>query len=135
MDVANQSKMLAYCKHDGSLDDGFEIVTYPMSLDCQLHEMPWAAVLDKAISMGYLSHQAGTCGLRVHVSRKASGDTLDAQDNAIARVLFFVERHWAELLRFSRRTQRQLEQWAARYGYRDRPGEMLEHVKKGHGSR
>ncbi len=117
------------------MDDGFEIVTHPMSLDCQLHEMPWAEVLDKAISMGYLSHQAGTCGLHVHVSRKAFGDTLDAQDNAIARVLFFVERHWAELLRFSRRTQRQLEQWAARYGYRDRPGEMLEHVKKGHGSR
>lgn len=135
MDVANQSKTLVYCKHDGSLDDGFEIVTHPMSLDCQLHEMPWAEVLDKAISMGYLSHQAGTCGLHVHVSRKAFGDTLDAQDNAIARVLFFVERHWAELLRFSRRTQRQLEQWAARYGYRDRPGEMLEHVKKGHGSR
>ena len=126
MDIANQSKTLVYCKHDGSLDDGFEIVTYPMSLDCQLHEMPWAAVLDKAISMGYLSHQAGTCGLHVHVSRKAFGDTLDAQDNAIARVLFFVERHWAELLRFSRRTQRQLEQWAARYGYRDRPGEMLD---------
>ena len=135
MDIVNQSKTLAYCKHDGSLDDGFEIVTHPMSLDCQLHEMPWAEVLDKAIGMGYLSHQTGTCGLHVHVSRKAFGDTLDAQDNAIARVLFFVERHWAELLRFSRRTQRQLEQWAARYGYRDRPGEMLEHVKKGRGSR
>lgn len=135
MDIANQSKTLAYCKHDGSLDDGFEIVTHPMSLDCQLHEMPWAEVLDTAVNMGYLSHQAGTCGLHIHVSRKAFGDTLDAQDNAIARVLFFVERHWAELLRFSRRTQRQLEQWAARYGYRDRPGEMLEHVKKGRGSR
>lgn len=56
MDIANQSKTLAYCKHDGSLDDGFEIVTHPMSLDCQLHEMPWAEVLDKAIGMGYLSH-------------------------------------------------------------------------------
>ena len=56
-------------------------------------------------------------------------------DNAVARVLYFVERHWAELLRFSRRTQRQLDQWAARYGYRDRPGEMLEHVKKGSGGR
>lgn len=44
MDVANQSKTLVYCKHDGSLDDGFEIVTHPMSLDCQLHEMPWAEV-------------------------------------------------------------------------------------------
>ena len=53
MDVANQSKTLVYCKHDVSLDDGFEIVTHPMSLDCQLHEMPWAEVLDKAISMGY----------------------------------------------------------------------------------
>lgn len=94
-----------------------------------------AEVLDKAIGLGYLSHQAGTCGLHVHVSRRAFGNKPDAQDNAIARVLFFVERHWAELLRFSRRTQRQLEQWAARYGYRDRPGEMLEHVKKGHGSR
>ena len=78
MDVANQSKTLVYCKHDGSLDDGFEIVTHPMSLDCQLHEMPWAEVLDKAISMGYLSHQAGTCGLHVHVSRKAFGDALAA---------------------------------------------------------
>ena len=78
MDIANQSKTLAYCKHDGSLDDGFEIVTHPMSLDCQLHEMPWAEVLDKAISMGYLSHQAGTCGLHIHVSRRAFGVTLDA---------------------------------------------------------
>ena len=82
MGIANQSKTLAYCKHDGSLDDGFEIVTHPMSLDCQLHEMHWAEVLDKAIGMGYLSHQAGTCGLHVHVSRKAFGDTMDAQDNA-----------------------------------------------------
>lgn len=85
--------------------------------------------------MGYLSHQAGTCGLHVHVSRKAFGDTYDAQDSAIARVLFFVECHWRELLRFSRRTQRQMDQWAARYGYRDQPHEMLEHIKKGSGSR
>ena len=53
------------------------------------------------------------------------------QDSAIARVLFFVERHWNELLKFSRRTQRQLERWAARYGYKDHPTEMMEHVKKG----
>ena len=52
-------------------------------------------------------------------------------DSAIARVLFFVERHWNELLKFSRRTQRQLERWAARYGYKDHPTEMMEHVKKG----
>ena len=133
--IANQEYPLAYCKHDGSLDDGFEIVTQPLSLEYQLHKMPWPEMLAEAIDLGYLSHQAGTCGLHVHVSRRAFGDTQDAQDNAVARVLYFVERHWAELLRFSRRTQRQMDQWAARYGYRDCPNEMLEHVKKGSGSR
>ena len=121
LNIANRKHSLAYCKHDGSLDDGFEIVTHPMSLEYQLHEMPWDEVLREAIAQGYLSHQAGTCGLHVHVSRKAFGDTYDAQDSAIARVLFFVECHWRELLRFSRRTQRQMDQWAARYGYRDQP--------------
>jgi len=135
LNIANRKHSFAYCKHDGSLDDGFEIVTHPMSLEYQLHEMPWDEVLHEAVAQGYLSHQAGTCGLHVHVSRKAFGDTYDAQDSAIARVLFFVECHWRELLRFSRRTQRQMDQWAARYGYRDQPHEMLEHVKKGSGSR
>ena len=135
LSIANREQNLIYCKHDGSLDDGFEIVTHPMSLDFQLHKMPWQAVLQRAIAMGYLSHQAGTCGLHVHVSRDAFGDTGDAQDKAIARVLFFVERHWNELLRFSRRSQHQMDRWAARYGYRDHPDEMLEHVKKGYGNR
>ena len=135
LSIANREQNLIYCKHDGSLDEGFEIVTHPMSLDFQLHKMPWQAVLQKAIAMGYLSHQAGTCGLHVHVSRDAFGDTGDAQDKAIARVLFFVERHWNELLRFSRRSQHQMDRWAARYGYRDHPDEMLEHIKKGYGNR
>ena len=42
-----------------------------------------------------------------------------------------MEKHWEELLKFSRRTPRQLERWAARYGYKDRPQEILEHAKKG----
>lgn len=29
---ANQGQPQLYCKHDGSLDDGFELVTHPMSL-------------------------------------------------------------------------------------------------------
>ena len=48
MSAANQSSPLIYCKHDGSLDDGFEIVTHPMTLDYHLSRMPWQAVLDQA---------------------------------------------------------------------------------------
>ena len=49
LNIANRKHSFAYCKHDGSLDDGFEIVTHPMSLEYQLHEMPWDEVLHEAI--------------------------------------------------------------------------------------
>ena len=129
--IANAEQPLAYCKHDGSLDDGFEIVTHPMTLDYHKNEMPWQEIVDRAKVLGYTSHQAGTCGLHVHVNRTAFGETEAQQDAVIARILYFVEKNWAELLKFSRRTQHQLDQWAARYGYKDQPKEILDHAKSG----
>lgn len=35
------------------------------------------------------------------------------------------------MLKFSRRSQDQLNRWAARYGYKDRPEEILKAAKKG----
>lgn len=129
--IANRKGELIYIKHDGSLDDGMEIVTHPMSLAFHQSEMPWRDVLRKAINMDYLSHQANTCGLHVHVSRNAFGDTEEAQDACIARILYFFEKFWEDLLKFSRRTPRQLERWAARYGYKEQPREILDHAKRG----
>lgn len=127
--IANRDGAHAYCKHDGSLEEGFEIVTHPMSLDYHRTKMPWAEVCRKAVSLGYRSHQAGTCGLHVHVSRAAFGDTPEKQDAVIARILYFFEKHWEELLKFSRRTPAQLDRWAARYGYQEQPKDILEHAK------
>ena len=79
--------------------------------------------------------QRGTCGLHVHINRSAFGETEYEQEPAIARILYFVEKHWEELLKFSRRTPRQLERWASRYGYKDRPKDILDHAKKGYGGR
>ena len=125
-----------YIKHDGSLDDGLELVSHPMSLDYHLQEMPWGDILREAARLGYRSHQTSTCGLHVHVSRDAFGCTEQEQDAAIARILFFVEKNWEELLKFSRRTPRQLERWAGRYGYKEQPKEILDHAKKeAHGGR
>ena len=128
--IANVERPLVYCKHDGSLDDGFEIATHPMTLDFHLHNMPWEQIVEEAKKLGYTSHQAGTCGLHVHVNRNAFGETEVQQDAVIARILYFVEKNWEELLKFSRRTQSQLDQWAARYGYKDQPKELLDHAKK-----
>lgn len=127
--IANQRGELVYIKHDGSLNEGMEIVTHPMSLDFHLHQMPWADVLAKARDMGYLSHQACTCGLHVHVNRTAFGDTEDEQETVIARILYFFEKHWEELLKFSRRTQKQLRRWADRYGLKEHPKQVLDIAK------
>ena len=137
MEIANGNGLEnLYCKHDGSLDDGFEMVTHPMTLEYHMKEMPWARILQEAIHLGYTSHQASTCGLHVLVNRNAFGETEEDQDEVIARILFFFESFWTELLKFSRRTPRQLERWAARYGYKDQPKELLDHAKKGyHGGR
>ena len=129
MEIANYGKERAYCKHDGSLNGGFEIVSHPMTLEYHLKEMPWKEVLSKANELGYLSHKAGTCGLHVHVNRTAFGETEAEQDECIARVLYFFEKHWEELLKFSRRTRSQLEQWAARYGLKEHPKDILDHAK------
>ena len=129
LNIANANAENLYIKTDGSLDDGLELVTHPMTLEYHLNEMPWAAVLRKAQEMDYLSHAAGTCGLYVHISRLAFGCTYEQQEASIARLLYFVEKFWAELLRFSRRTQSQMNRWAARYGMKLTPTDQMCHAK------
>ncbi|MCI6937386.1 MAG: amidoligase family protein [Clostridiales bacterium] len=129
LQIANQDHEQVYIKHDGSLNEGMEIVTHPMTLDYHLHQMPWAAILNKAKELGYLSHQAGTCGLHVHVNRTAFGETEEEQEEVIGRILYFFEKHWEELLKFSRRSQKQLRRWAGRYGLKEHPKQVLDIAK------
>lgn len=133
LQTTNADAELVYCKHDGSLDDGFEIVTHPMTLDFHQNQMPWEAVLDCLKEMGYRSHQTSTCGLHIHVNRDSLGDSSHEQENTIARILFFVEKHWEELVKFSRRSARQLDRWASRYGFHGSPQEILKKAKGGMG--
>lgn len=133
--IANASTELIYIKSDGSLDEGMEIVTHPMTLDFHKHQMPWRSVLAKALELGYMSHKTSTCGLHIHVNRDCFGEKTEQQEDCISRVLFFVERFWQELLKFSRRTESSIKRWAARYGMKDCPKEVLDNAKKGYGGR
>lgn len=129
LEVANQEEERLYAKHDGSLSEGIELVSHPCTVDYHLNEMPWAEVMEKARQLGYRSHAAGTCGLHFHINRSAFGATEAEQEASIARLLFIFELFWNELLKFSRRTQASIQQWARRYGLRSQPKEILDHVK------
>ncbi len=120
-----------YIKGDGSLDDGMEIISHPMSLEYHKNNMNWENIMKKAISLGYRSHQTSTCGLHIHVNRDSFGDSRDEQDEVISRILYFVETHWNEMLKFSRRSEYSMNRWAARYGFEKTGREILDKAKKG----
>ena len=55
LDIANRHVENLYIKTDGSLDDGLELVTHPMTLEYHLNDMPWKDILDEAKRLGYRS--------------------------------------------------------------------------------
>ena len=127
--IANDSDEHIYIKSDGSLNDGMEIVTHPMTLDYH-KEFCWKDIMRKAVTLGYRSHQTSTCGLHVHVNRNSFGETSQEQEEVISRILYFVEHHWLELLKFSRRSEATMNRWAARYGYESTPKAIMDKAKK-----
>ena len=58
-----------YLKNDGSLDEGFEVVTHPATFDYHMNRMDWKESLAYLKSNGGKSHDTATCGLHVHLSR------------------------------------------------------------------
>ena len=115
LDIANAKDERIYCKHDGSINNGFEIVSHPMSIDYHINTMNWLDIFEKATQMDYRSHNTSTCGLHIHCSRSAFGKDYEEQEKTIGRLIFFVEKHWSELVKFSRRTPENLNRWAAKY--------------------
>lgn len=135
LDVANLLAEHLYIKEDGSLEDGLELVSHPMSLSYHRHQMPWQQIANTAVDLGYRSHQTSTCGLHIHVNRDCFSDQWQEQEACIGRVLYLMERFWEELLRFSRRSEHQVRRWATRYGYKEDPRDILKEAKKGHAGR
>jgi hypothetical protein len=129
LQAANRTAYHVYIKTDGSLHNGFEIVTHPMTLDYHTHEMDWERLTQKALRIGYKSHKTSTCGFHIHINRSTFSDDTAIQDLCISRILFIIERFWQEFLRFSRRTNEQVNSWARRYGFKHEPADILTAAK------
>lgn len=92
-------------EHDGSLDYGFEIISQPMTMNyIYEHKEDFKAILKYLDDKGYQSHNGGRCGLHVHISKKAFGESnSDTLDKNIKKLLLFTETYKNELITFSRR--------------------------------
>lgn len=89
-----------YCKHDGSLSDGYEIVTHPGTLAWHKERFPWADVCKASLNNGFRSHETDTCGLHVHVGRGQLGGR-PCETAAKMSLITYRLKDW--FIRFSRR--------------------------------
>ena len=107
-----------YLKRDGSVSTGFEIVSHPATLAYHMYDTHWTGILNKCAKHGMRSHDAktwgGSCGLHVHVGRAGLGRTTEEREITIRKVKLLVNRHWNEMVKFSRRSASQLDDWASR---------------------
>lgn len=111
--ILQQNESDIYCKSDGSLDDGVEIVSHPCTLAYHTQVLNWKYICDTCLARDFTSHDAETCGLHVHVNRNFFGTGTNEVDLNIAKVVLLVNRFWeSHLIPFSRRTDSQLERWA-----------------------
>jgi len=94
-----------YLKSDGSLDNGAEIVSHPMSLNYIQEKFRYMHIdiADTCKKYGFKSHDTITCGLHIHINRISLGDTMMIQDETIAKLLYVTEKYRNEFIKFSRR--------------------------------
>ena len=83
--IRNIDKEFMVLKADGTLKNGFEVVTAPASLD--IHKDMWPKILSVGIKRNVTSWKTETCGLHVHVSRKPITPL------TLGKILVFVNSH------------------------------------------
>ena len=102
--VEEAMRGFALCKHDGSLNNGFEIVTAPSTITYQ--KKKWSDFCQKNFADNLSSWNTSTCGMHVHVDR-ASVTPLD-----IGKLLVFINgKHNREFV--ERIAGRSSAQWSA----------------------
>lgn len=103
-----------YCCSDGSINDGFEIISHPHTREA-LEKMQMDDVLDWLRQRGYRSHDAETCGLHLHASKLLFGDEEKDRIRNISKIVMFYEIFWDDILKISRRTEERANRWARKY--------------------
>ena len=89
---------------DGSLENGVEITSQPMTLAHHIECMGiYEEIGEMARQYGFVSHDGGRCGLHVHVNRNWFGKSTALQDAGGYKVMRLMQRFEKQLMIFSRR--------------------------------
>lgn len=120
--ILNKENVFAYTSHDGSLSNGFEIITQPAT---KTYHESIAHVYKRAFAQlkkdGYFSHDTTTCGLHVHFNRSFFGDK---EEECVEKLLIINEKFWENMVIFARRNERRM----SRYSKKISPMAITEYI-------
>jgi hypothetical protein len=71
----SNSENLFWLEHDSSLNNGFELVTHPCTLEYYMKQFPLEQISKGLADNGFKSHNTDTCGLHIHVGKKLLTNT------------------------------------------------------------
>lgn len=113
MNNESKEECFIYCSHDSSLDNGFEIITQPATM--QYHysiKGKYEAMASKLKAKGFYAHTTGTCGLHIHFNRNYFADAYGGEYEATKRFVLLVDKFWDELTVYGRRPNFRLQRYA-----------------------
>lgn len=126
LDPFSKKRSIFTLEEDGSLDDGLEIVSEPATLAYHKTQFGWHDILEAARQSSAISQDSDNCGLHIHFNTNffnhsvntelSLGTWFNTVDLNSAKLLYFFERFWHPLVKFSRRTSGQIQGNARRYG-------------------
>lgn len=90
-----------YFKHDGSLNNGLEMITHPSSIE--YHRDNTLKLLPLLEKFGFEAQE--TCGLHIHASKSDFGNTTMEKAINIGRLLWLTIHFSEELIKLSERTK------------------------------
>ena len=99
-----------YLKEDGSLSNGFEIVSHPHTL-LKHKEYKWDNILMYLKNDDFTSYDNNRCGLHVHFNRGALAKTRDKQNTHILKLINFFYSNQRKITKLSQRTSDNIDQW------------------------
>ena len=108
---------LFVCERDGSIGNGVEIISQPMTWKWFINHLDtFKELLNLCVESGFDSHTGDLCGLHVHIGREAlcgfdNNNRSLNQDSVITNINYIMERYQNELYKFSRRTLDSYRQW------------------------
>lgn len=105
--IASKNKF--YANNDGSLNNGFEIISHPLTLTEHM-KVDYARALQSITEFGF--DDEGNAGIHVHVSRAFFSESDSEAFIYAARMAYILERTWDSTFKFTRRNEYSITRWA-----------------------